>query len=260
MDDLSRWFEPLDRAWAAAAARGNPAPGPVAVLFSGGVDSGLLAWEFRGRAGVTLSTVGVPGSRDLLTAASAAPLLGIPWRGVRIGPEDVRALERELDADLDGLTPTARSVQVAFACAVRAAADGEILCGQGVDELFLGYAHFRGLAPFEAERRALADLHRLRSDDWPRAIRIARRLGRSIAAPFLAREFVDATLGIPISDRMPTVGAKPLFRAWARHRGLPSSIADRPKRALQYGSGIARTLERGRNSGRPKDSVRSDSP
>jgi len=63
-------------------------------------------------------------------------------------------------------------------------------------------------------------------------------------APFLDPVFVAAATAVPIESRLPTPGAKSLWRAWARSRGLPAAIAERPKRALQYGTGVERWLRR----------------
>jgi asparagine synthase (glutamine-hydrolysing) len=244
VDDISGWFETLDRAWVSATAEDRGAPGPTTLLFSGGVDSGFIAWEFRHRSGLTLSTVGVPGSHDLRAAESAARTLDLPWHGVPVSAEEVGSVAHELADELTGLGPTSRSVHVAFSLALRNAPEGKVLCGQGADELFLGYAHFRGLSEPDAGRRALVDLDRLRTEDWPRSVRIAKRWGRTLTAPYLEPAFVDAATRIPIAARMPGTAAKSLFRSWTRHRGLPVSIAERPKRALQFGSGVDRVLAR----------------
>ncbi len=133
---------------------------------------------------------------------------------------------------------------VAFALAVERSPPGPVLCGQGADELFLGYAHFRGLDVVAAAERSEADLKQLLERDWPVSQRIAERLGRSVVAPYLHPEFVRAARAIPIELRRPDPTPKGFFRQWALRRGLPPAIATRPKRALQFGSGIDRLLPR----------------
>ena len=216
------------------------------VLFSGGVDSALLAWELRTGPRVTLSTVGTPRSPDLSAAAAGAAVLGIPWTPVTVGNPEVLELARQVEGETRGLSPTARSVQVAFALAVQRAPVRTLLCGQGVDELFLGYAHYRGLSAPDAKRRSEQDLKGVLTDDWPRSQRIARQLGKTVEAPFLNSRFIAAALAVPISLRLPQPVPKSFFRDFARHRGLPESLADRPKRALQFGSGVDRVLRRAR--------------
>lgn len=212
------------------------------ILFSGGVDSSLLAWELREVPGLTLVTVGVPGSPDLAAAQSAADRLTLRWCPLTVAPEEVHDIARRVEPETRNASPTSRTVLVALACALARSPVPELLCGQGVDELFLGYAHFRGLHAAEAARRVAVDLARTRDDDGPRLRRIAGRFDRVVHAPFLHPEFVDAALAIPIGRRLPDPVPKALFRRFAEHRGLPAELAARPKRAVQYGSGIERAL------------------
>jgi asparagine synthase (glutamine-hydrolysing) len=218
----------------------------LGVLFSGGVDSSVLAWEMRRRPRLTLSTVGTPHSSDLSSAEAGAAILGIPWTPVTVSSAEVLELAGQLEDETRGLSRGARSVQVAFALAVQRAPVRTLLCGQGADELFLGYAHYRGLSASDAKRRSEQDLEHVLADDWPRSQRIARRFGRTVEAPYLERAFVEAALRVPIVLRLPQPVPKAFFRRWARHRGLPEVLAERPKRALQFGSGVDRILRRSR--------------
>jgi asparagine synthase (glutamine-hydrolysing) len=238
---------PWDGALTVALARGLaqwPADSPTSVLFSGGVDSGLLAWELRSRPGLSLSTIGFPGSPDLLPAEAAARELGVRWVPHRLTDEEVHSMAEKISGQTRDLGPTARSVEVAFALAVQSAPPGVVVCGQGADELFFGYAHFRGLDGPATAARGAADLAYLLTEAWPRAARIAASLGRAVVAPYLEPGFLDVVQGIPVDDRRAGPSPKQLFRAYARRRGVPESIASRPKKALQYGTGVDRQLRR----------------
>jgi asparagine synthase (glutamine-hydrolysing) len=186
------------------------------------------------------------GSGDLVAGRDAARRLGLPWEPAVVRPPEIPPIIKAHARDLEGVSPVVRSVLVAFSTAVARARPGNLVCGQGVDELFLGYAHFRGLGSAAALERARADLDRLRTDDWPRARRIAARLGKTVHAPYLDPGFVRAASALPIEARLPDPEPKAWFRRWAEHRGLPPELAHRPKRALQYGSGIDRVLRRAR--------------
>jgi asparagine synthase (glutamine-hydrolysing) len=236
----------LDGALDAALDSVRARPGPTGVLFSGGVDSALLAWELRTVPGVRLFTVGVDGSPDLGSAESAAILLGLPWTGSAVRSPEVQHLAHEIADELRDLGWVDRSVQVAFALAVDRAPRVPLVCGQGIDELFLGYAHYRCLAPADALRRSEQDLEKLLDRDWPRAQRIAARRGRSVVAPYLHPAFVAAARRIPIEARLPDPVPKALFRDWAGRRGVPGRLLQARKRALQYGSGVDRVLSRSR--------------
>lgn len=220
---------------------------PLGVLFSGGVDSSLLAWELRLRPNLLLCTLGREGSPDLRAGKAGAELLGLPWVEMRFGSEEVREAAVRFGTELTGLPRVARTVLLSLALAIDRAPPARLVCGQGLDELFLGYAHYRGLDPVEADQRSREDLARLRGAEWPRTQRIAEVAQKQVVAPFLSPEFEACVRHVPIDLRLPRDLPKRFLREWAMDRGLPSELALRPKKAVQYGSGVAslaRTLER----------------
>jgi asparagine synthase (glutamine-hydrolysing) len=238
----------LDDAIAKALAPLRGATTPLGILFSGGVDSALLAWELRDRQGVSLWTLGREGSDDLLAGKSRATRLGLAWHGMPIGAEDVRAADERFREPLEGSTPVVRAVLLSLALAIERAEPTELVCGQGVDELFLGYAHFRSLSEATSEQRSHDDLARLQDSDWPRTLGVAQSVGTKLHAPYLSPGFVAASLRIPISLRIPRDQPKRFFREWAVSRGLPADLALRPKKAMQYGSGVDALLRGVRRS------------
>jgi asparagine synthase (glutamine-hydrolysing) len=244
--DVTALWPAMDAAFETALASFQTGRSDLGILFSGGLDSALLAWELRRRPRLTLSTVGTHHSPDLTSAEAGAALIGVPWVPVELGKPEVLELAREIEDETREIPPVTRSVQVAFALAVHFAPVRELVCGQGADELFLGYAHYRGLSATEAGHRSEQDLDRVLGDDWPRSQRIARRLGKSVDAPYLDPRFIEAALRVPIALRLPEPVPKAFLRGWAQHRGLPEVLAQRPKRALQFGSGVDRILRRRR--------------
>lgn len=246
--DELRSYAKLDDEFERALAPWRASATPIGLLFSGGVDSGLLAWELRTNPRLDLLTIGTEGAPDLAAARRSASRMGLRVRGVEIGAAEVRDAERRWAAALEGLSPVDRSVAVALAVALGMATPGPVLCGQGADELFLGYSHFRGLDPTAAEARSAADLEKLCTRDGPRVEAIADLLGCRLVSPYLDAAFVAAARALPIEARLPDGQPKGFFRRWAVHRGLPLEIAERPKRAMQYGSGVARLLVRNRSA------------
>ncbi len=237
-------FAALDAALELAIAPWQRGPEPTVVLFSGGIDSGFLAWELRRAPRVTLFTVGLEGTEDLRRAETAAPDLGLPWVGRSLSDDDLERAVRMVGPDDSPAENLRRGIFVALAAAIDRAPVGRLVCGQGADELFLGYAHFRGLDPAGARERAEDDLRRLQELDWPRTVALAERSRRTIGAPFLDPRFVAAVGAVPIDERVPAELTKPLLRRWAQHRGVPEALVARPKRAIQYGTGVDRWLRR----------------
>lgn len=237
-------FPRLDRAFAAAVGRATEGATEGTVLLSGGVDSTLLARSLLDHLDLDAVAIGPDGGAELAAAADAAAWLGVRIRLVRIGSADVSAVIDDQKLGLGDLDEPQRSVQVALGLAFRGARRRTLFVGQGADELFGGYAHFRGLSASGSEVRRRIDLDRLCSRDWPFTRTLASLLGRELRAPFLDDEFVEVAIGLPIERTPPGELTKGLFRRWAIHRGIPQMIAERPKRAIQYGSRVALWLDR----------------
>jgi len=240
--ELRTLWKGLDDAFERALEPVRGRTEPLGVLYSGGVDSSVLAWELRGEPRLTLCTLGGADSADLAAGRAGAERLGLPWQPMGAAETEVTGTGDRFKEDLSGLSPVSRLVLLSLACAIDQASPGRLVCGQGVDELFLGYAHFRDLDAVQVERRSREDLDRLLATDWPRTQRIAARAGKTIEAPFLDPKFIERASQVPISLRLPRDRPKGFFRDWAIHRGLPPELANRAKKALQYGSGVARVV------------------
>jgi asparagine synthetase B (glutamine-hydrolysing) len=176
---------------------------PLGVLSSAGVDSALLAWELRDRPRIALYTMGRRGSPDLEAGRIGAERLGLPWEGLSIDARVVQEAEGRFSSELEGLPHVVQVVLLSLALAIERAPPAHLVCGQGADELFLGYAHFQHLSAPEAERRSIEDMARLREVDWPRTLRVADRAGKTLVAPYLSRSFEEAVRQVPPDLRLP---------------------------------------------------------
>lgn len=226
----------------------------VSLLFSGGLDSALLALLLRRhvRAGaleLELVTVGTAGALDLAQAERAASLLELPWAPHTVTPDEVRAAAKEVQTravhpreEVSRLTGLSVEVQTGLFLAMQRASRTTVLCGQGADELFLGYAHFRPLPEARLQARYVEDLDRLQKDDLPLSTRLAASLGLELRAPYLDPAWKAVVDPIPLERRRARGVPKELLREVARSLGLPTSLADAPKKALQYGSGVHAAL------------------
>jgi asparagine synthase (glutamine-hydrolysing) len=215
----------------------------VSVLYSGGVDSSLVAWGARTLAQVELVTVGVAGSHDLIAGKWGAEKLGLEWVGQPITLQNVETILESESRALDGKSLVARSVLIGLALALNASRYPQVLCGQGADELFLGYAHFEGLSDSQAAQRREVDLDRLLTEDWPSSLLLGEVRKKRLASPFLDPDFLRYARTLPIEKLRSGNGRKPLLREVARMLGVPSELAGRAKKAFQYGSGIQRLLK-----------------
>jgi len=220
----------------------------LAIAFSGGIDSALLA----ARLDAPLYVAGFPDSHDVRAARESARLLD---RQVRVVELDHDALVEAVPsvAAATGRT-NAMDVEIALPLhlvARRAAEDGfdRLAVGQGADELFGGYAKV-ARAPedprVEADtvRGARREMLTSLPAQLERDVRALRAGGVEPVAPLLDDRVVAAGLKVPgpalVSDR----GERKYALRLAAREWLPDRIAFREKKALQYGSLTARELDR----------------
>jgi len=220
----------------------------LAVAFSGGVDSALVA---AGVPGAPLYVAGFPGAHDVEAAREAAAALDRKLRVVELTHDDLRrAVPRIVAAT--GRT-NAMDVSIAlplFLVAEAAAADGHdrLAVGQGADELFGGYA--KVVAPAEDARVDADTVRGARREtvetlpgQLERDVLVLRAAGVEPVAPLLHDRVVRAALGLPGDLLARSDERKVALRRVAR-AVLPESIAAADKKAVQYGSYASRELDR----------------
>jgi asparagine synthase (glutamine-hydrolysing) len=220
----------------------------LAVAFSGGLDSAILA----ARLEAPLYVAGFPDSHDVDAARSAAALLGADLTVVELTHDDlVDAVPRIARAT--GRT-NAMDVQIAlglFLTAQRVAADGfeRLAVGQGADELFGGYAK---VAKAPDDPRVEADTVRSARREvvlglpgqLERDVLTVRAGGVEPVAPLLHDSVVDAALNLPGEFLVSVNGTRKVALREAASDWLPAEIAQRDKKAVQYGSLVSRELDR----------------
>lgn len=225
----------------------------VGVLFSGGVDSTLVALLARKYTKPILYTVGVKGSQDLIFAEKAAHELGINVKVIKVTEEMIRDALRPVIRAIEEFNIMKIGVAMPLYFSSRAAnADGlrVILAGQGADELFGGYNRY--LRIYEEGRDKLmeafkADIWNMYHVNLERDDAIAMATGTELRVPFLAREIINIAFNIPIEYKIKGSDdslRKHILRDLALDMGAPDFIARRPKKAAQYGSGIDKILRR----------------
>jgi asparagine synthase (glutamine-hydrolysing) len=229
----------------------TPSPGgdgDLAVAFSGGVDSGLVA------AAVPEAPCyvgGFEGSHDVAAARAAAETMDRDLRVVEITHDDLRRAVPAVAAATGRRNPMDVAIAVPlFLTAEAAAADGfdRLALGQGADELFGGYSKVVDPADdprvdADTVRGARTETVRTLPDQLPRDVLALRAAGVEPVTPLLDDRVVAAALALPDDLLVDGDERKVALRRVAAGR-VPESVRAADKKAVQYGTYVSRELDR----------------
>ncbi len=211
-------------------------------MFSGGVDSCVVASLASNHVLVNLYTIGVEGAHDLRVGESSARAMGLAWKSIIITESDIREAMPFVARYMDTVSPLTLSFEMPLFFVARAAFEEIVLCGQGADELFGGYARYETMSPSERRHRMKVDADALITTGAPAERRLASALGKELGHPYLDRSVVDLAISLP-DDMLVNDGVRKVaLRQVATALGLEEA-ALRPKKAAQYGSGIMKAMK-----------------
>lgn len=225
---------------------------PFATMFSGGIDSTLIAhYARRERPETPGYFLGDERSPDYEYAARYADRTGFDLRRVALGDasEDMSARIDGVVSALESFEPSMiRDGYCNFLLARRIHEDGYrvALCGEGADELFAGYEplelafHDGETAGRAAREQTLAAMHKT---NLQRLDRLGMRFQLELREPFLDPSVIGYALGLPANALLQRsggdlLGKAPLRSLWTLHPDLPPEIRDRRKTAMHIGSGL----------------------
>jgi len=244
----------LDRILSRAVHTRLPPGLPAAILFSGGIDSTLVAHYARQvRPEAPGYFVGSTRAPDFRYAADYAAQTGFNLRIVPFDAESdavFEAIDQVVEVTESFEPNLIRGAVCSLMAAERMHADGFRvgLCGEGADELFCGYAPLE-IAFGEGdtvEARAIREdvlglMHRV---SLQRVDRCSMRHQVEMREPFLDPSVVNYALGLPASALVREAGGIAVGKAALRDLydlypdELPTSIRDRSKVPFGEGSGL----------------------
>lgn len=225
----------------------------IALLFSGGVDSTLIAVLLKSLGiDATLYTVGVENSQDLKIAKKVAEEIQLPLKTWIIDEEIIEdafypTINTIEDTNLMkigvGMTIKLTSQLASLDC------HKVILSGQGADELFAGYNRYKN--KYDNKKELLEelsnDINNIYDVNLERDDKATMSNSIELRVPFLDKKVIDIALKLPVNyllksheDKL----RKHILREVAYELGVPKEIAYRPKKAAQYGTGIDKIIRK----------------
>ncbi|MFZ3148279.1 MAG: asparagine synthase-related protein [Methanothrix sp.] len=209
------------------------------VALSGGVDSALVA-RLAGRECVV---VGIAGSHDLMRASEAAKEFGLTLHQQLIDPASIEEALAQVLAVIPKKDPVNASIATTlyFVCQW-AGLHGErrILAGQGADELFGGYSRYLQTETLasDMERDFLGLARQLARDQA-----VAGMHGTCFSLPYMDCRVVAAARAIA-PEMLIRDGVRKIPLRTVAERYMSPAIAQYEKKAMQYGSGVMKEIQR----------------
>jgi asparagine synthase (glutamine-hydrolysing) len=227
----------------------------VAVAFSGGLDSSLVAYLAK-KLGlkVKLFHVSMENLSGTEEAIEASDELNLPLQVDLFKDSDVEETLPKAVALIEEADPIKASIGLPFYWVAEKAAEARfkvMLAGQGADELFGGYQRYvkeyckNGS---ESVRKTMfGDVAKIFESNLERDLKITNHLDVELRLPFATFELSEFALGLPIEckiEQKEDTLRKLVLRKVASNVGMAASLVDRPKKAVQYSTGINDAIKR----------------
>jgi len=221
------------------------------VAFSGGIDSTLIAHYLQqNNVRLELIWTGLENQREEQIAVEAAHQLGIKIHTETYTIEDVEKTLETIITSIEDPDPVKTGIAYPFhwaASKTHRLGYTTMYSGNGADELFAGYMkylkkHLQGGDPRDDIYKDiinsyLQNFHRDHKTCIDQEIRLL--------LPFTHPRLVEYGQTIPLNQKLPDTREDPrkiILRKLALSQGIPEKIANRPKKAAQYSSGVNKAL------------------
>lgn len=223
------------------------------ILFSGGVDSSLIALIAKktGKEFICY-TVGFKDENtkepeDIIYAKKAAEEIGMELKVKIITLEQAHEIFKKavkvLGTELNNVINVGVG-SVVLGCIEMAKKDNikHLFSGLGSEEVFAGYQRHKNAENKQAE--CWKGLINMYERDLLRDFAIAKNEKITFSTPFLDKELIGVAMRISDKFKINDNDSKIILRETAEELGLPKEIAWRKKKAAQYGSRLDKAISK----------------
>jgi asparagine synthase (glutamine-hydrolysing) len=227
----------------------------VAVAFSGGVDSSIVAFLAKQCvSNLELIHVSLANQPETKEAKEAARILDLPLKVFLYTQNDVEKAVLKVVNLIEDPDPVKASVGIPFFWNAHQAAKLGIeilLAGQGADELFGGYQRYAIEYLRDGEEKVretmFKDVTGIHESNIERDKKICNFFDIQLRLPFASFQIAEVSAKIPVEMKLEKkTGSlrKLVLRKAAQKMGLPNELSARPKKAVQYSTGVNSALKR----------------
>ncbi len=231
---------------------------PFGILFSGGLDSLLLAYYAKKHSKEFTCYVSgvdnVPEADDITHAKLVATWLNVPLKIISVPKHTIEPYLTTLVPLVEDTNVVKIGVGLPFFVALDAMHEDGIkvaLSGQGSEEVFGGYERHKRATNINAE--CLAGLRKIYERDLYRDDVVSMYHSVELRVPFLDLDLVRYGLRIPREYKIKEEFTKVVLRDVALDLGIPKDFAYRKRKSAQYGSLFDKML--GKLAGKEKKSL-----
>ena len=229
----------------------------IGVAFSGGVDSTLIAKLLKDMDyNVHLLTVGFHDSHDINFALEVNQNLDYQHDILEIDPIPFKKIASKIHGIIktDNLSWNENSIAFYYVSKL-AQRHGlkTVVTANGIDELFCGYNSYREAISI-SEKEVMEMMNSKLENEKQMMIavnNVCSEFGVKMIQPLLSPSFIEFAKKIPISEKIygsDDLMRKHVIRNLAIDCNVPKISAQKPKKALQYGSQIHKALLKSRKT------------
>ncbi|HLC63518.1 MAG TPA: asparagine synthase-related protein [Candidatus Nanoarchaeia archaeon] len=229
--------------------KGNAGSPYTALLFSGGIDSTLIAFLSK-KLGYNLLcyAFGFKDSPDILAARAIAKEYKFQLKEHIIKEEELEpAIKTAIEIlKTNDITKVSIGALIVIACQ-SAKQDGvkTLLTGSGTEDTLAGYQkHSKALAENRLAEELKQGLLTLYERDLSRDLPIAKHFNIELDSPYLDENYIKTALSIDNKFKINNQHRKLILREIALDLGIKEEFSFRKKVAAQYGSRILKEMDK----------------